>query len=326
VLGTSISLPVILAPCGFVRVFHPDGDIGVATAAHEEGVISCLSTASITPLEEVARAPGAKWFQLYSLGGRRGSEVLIERARDSGYEVLVVTVDTPVPGNRLRESHGGLGRRMKFDREAILYYAPWVAIRPRWLYHFARDGFPLGWGNADDLIARGMVGSVAEAFAGLTETPHWEDFAWIKERFGGPVAVKGVLTAVDARRAVDAGVDAVIVSNHGGRQLDGDPATVRVLPEIVDAVGGQTEILVDGGVRRGADIARAVALGARAVLIGRPYIYGLAAAGTGGVHRVIGILRDELTRTMQLLGCPSIKELDASWVSTPAGGLGVARS
>lgn len=322
VLGTPLSLPVLLAPCGLVRLLHPDGPSGAARAAAEAGVVSVLSTVAGATLEAVAddSGPGHRWFQLYAPGGRPDAQAMIDRAAAAGYEALMVTVDTPALGNRERDLRNGVTPPLRLDAHTAIALGPQVLARPRWAARMLRDGVSLlgrpgraGEPGASGLGAAGAVAMLASPFT-------WEDVAWMRERWDRPLVVKGVLTGADARRAVDAGADAVVVSNHGGRQLDGAPATADVLPEVVSAVGGGAEILVDGGIRRGADVARALALGARAVLVGRPYLYGLAVGGQAGVEAVIDVLRVELTRTLRLLGCPAVRDLAPSWLASgPVG-------
>jgi L-lactate dehydrogenase (cytochrome) len=315
VVGQEVALPVLLAPCGFVRLVHPEGEPAVARAAEAAGTISVVSTVSGYTLEEVARASGTAWFQLYFLGGRRGAEVLIDRAQTAGFPVLMLTIDTAAVGNRERDVRNGIAGPLRIDLQHALDLGPSFLRHPRWLFHFIRDGMPLEFGN---LAALGPGGTDADPTAAVAsmaaEPPTCADLRWIRKQWRGPLVVKGVLTGDDARRAIDLGADAVVVSNHGGRQLDGAPATLRVLPEVVEAVGTHAEVLLDGGVRRGSDVVKALALGARAVLVGRPWVYGLAAGGETGVSTVIKILRTELSRTMRLTGAHAVKDLDGSWV------------
>jgi len=318
VLGTAISMPIMTAPCGGVAMVHPDGQDGVNRAAASVGTLATVSTLCGTDLD-IARMNGggaAHWFQLYKVGGRAGAEVLLERAKSAGYGALVVAVDTPVIGRKDRDlRHGGIrpggAVLTKVDMAAILQFAPKVVSRPRWLARFARSGFPVGHPSLRHL--RGESGgpiSLDDALAMLRASPTvWSDLRWIREQWEGPMVIKGILDGDDARRAVDLGADALVVSNHGGRQLDRSAATLAVLPEVVKAVGTEAEIYLDGGVRRGVDAAIAVALGARAVFIGRPYLYGLALDGQAGVENILRILQAELVNSMQLLGCHQIKDL-----------------
>jgi isopentenyl diphosphate isomerase/L-lactate dehydrogenase-like FMN-dependent dehydrogenase len=319
VLGADVSFPVILAPVGFTRAMAPGGDVAGATAARGAKTIFTMSTMSGHTIEDVAAATGGKgWFQLYGLGGRTGSEQLVRRAREAGFTALVVTVDTPIPGNRERDLHHGVALPLRFTKETAMRFAPQALRRPRWLLDFARDGFSMDLPLSIGLGAPDAPMTSDEAFIHWVLSPiTWDDFGWLREAFEGPVIAKGILTASDARRAVDAGCAAVVVSNHGGRQLDGVAASLRALPEVVAEVGGEVEVLVDGGVRRGSDVAKALCLGASAVLVGRAWAYGLAAAGEPGVERVLQILRAELDRTLRLLGLASVAELDASCVSLP---------
>lgn len=330
VLGTEVSLPVLLAPCGLVRLLHPDGAAGAAAAARAAGTVSVLSTVAGASLEEVAAASaGPKWFQLYAAGGRQEAQEIMGRAHGAGFEALVVTVDTPALGNRERDLRNGVSPPLRLDAHTAIALGPQVLARPRWALRMLRDGVSLlGRPTSGAAVPPpdqnpGGLGSVggglgaAGAVAMLASPFTWDDIAWIRQRWDRPLVVKGLLSSDDARQAVDAGADAVVVSNHGGRQLDGAPATLAVLPEVVDAVDARTQVLVDGGIRRGGDVVKALALGARAVLIGRPYLYGLAVAGHGGVGQVLEVLRTEMRRTMRLLGCPSVAQLDASWLQGP---------
>jgi isopentenyl diphosphate isomerase/L-lactate dehydrogenase-like FMN-dependent dehydrogenase len=329
VVGTPVEFPVLCAPCGFVRVVHPDGEIAVAREAAAAGTVSIVSTAAGTSLEDVAEGSregrpagdaNRLWFQLYFMNGRTGAEILVERAERAGYGALVVTIDSAIVGNRERDTRNGVVLPLRVDVRMATHFAPQVLARPAWLGRFVRDGMPLDFPNALLLGPGGTPLPKDEApKAVLSRPPTWADIGWIRERWPGPLVVKGLVTGDDARRAVDAGADAVVVSNHGGRQLDGAPATLRALPEVVAAVGGDAEVLVDGGVRRGADVVKAIALGARAVLVGRAYLYGLAARGGAGVADVLRILRTDMDRTLRLLGCPSVKDLDRSWIEVPGG-------
>jgi isopentenyl diphosphate isomerase/L-lactate dehydrogenase-like FMN-dependent dehydrogenase len=319
VLGVPVSMPLLLSPCGALRAVHPAGDSGVARAAGRAGTVFTLSSASGMSIEEVrAATTGPLWFQLYFLGGRAGAEVLVDRAARAGYRALLVTVDTQVVGVRERDVRNGLTKGPNVDARSILQFAPQVVRKPRWLVNFVRDGMAIELANARELGPDGSEMRPDQAAISLVaEPPTWADLEWIRRQWKGPLAVKGLLTADDARRALDVGADAIVVSNHGGRQLDGAPATLRVLPEIVGAVGTQMEVLIDGGVRRGSDVLRALSLGARAVMIGRPYVYALGARGERGVDALLALFRDELLNAMGLMGCQSVHDLDRSWVATP---------
>ena len=314
VLGTELALPLLLAPVGSSRMFWPLGEAVAARAAGEAGTTYILSTLSGTRLEEVkAASTGPCWYQVYLCGGRGVAESAIARARAAGYAALVVTIDTPVAGLRERDARNGTKELLTRNPWTMLPWLPQFLSRPRWLVDFFADGGLMNFPNIvlpDGPMGYADVGAALEASAVC-----WDDLAWIRQQWNGPIVIKGVHTADDARRAIDAGASAVVVSNHGGRQLDGVAATIRVLPEVVAAVGDQVEVLLDGGIRRGGDIVKALCLGARAVLIGRAYAYGLGAAGHPGVTRAIDILRSDLTRTLKLLGCPSVAALDRSYVA-----------
>jgi isopentenyl diphosphate isomerase/L-lactate dehydrogenase-like FMN-dependent dehydrogenase len=317
VLGEELALPVLLAPCGFARAVFPDGDVCAARAAESIGTVSILSSASATSLEDVARgAPDAtRWFQLYFLGGREGAEQLIERAGANGYRTLVVTVDTAAVGNHERDIRNRVPQPLKVDARTVFWHAPNMLRHPRWLVRFMRDGMPLSFANARDLRNDGvLLDPVAAAGMMAQYPPTWDDIRWIRTRWDGPLVIKGVLDGEDAVRAVDAGADGVVVSNHGGRQLDGVPATIDMLPQVVAAVDGRAEVLLDSGVRRGTDVVKAISLGAQAVLIGRPYLWGLACGGQAGVEAMLRAFRTEMLRTLKLLGCASVSELSPSWL------------
>jgi L-lactate dehydrogenase (cytochrome) len=314
VVGTTFELPFLLAPVGFCRMFYPKGELRAARAANEAGTAYILSTFSGTRLEDVREGTsGPLWFQLYVPGGRDIAEKTLARARAAGYSTLVVTVDTPVSGMRERDFRHGARPILQGDLLGSLPYTWQFITRPRWVLDYLTDGRPRVFPNVElpgiGPMPSGDVGILLER-----TIVTWADLRWMREAWEGPVVVKGVHTGDDARRAMDAGADAVVVSNHGGRQLDGVPASLRALPEVLDAVNGRIEVLMDGGIRRGADIVKAICLGARAVLIGRAYAWALGAAGGPGVARAIEILRADLVRTLRLLGCPSIRELDRSFI------------
>jgi isopentenyl diphosphate isomerase/L-lactate dehydrogenase-like FMN-dependent dehydrogenase len=317
VLGTTFDLPFLLAPLGFCRMFYPRGESVAAREAHAAGTAYVLSTFSGQRLEEVrADAPGPLWYQLYVPGGRAVAEASIARARAAGYSALVVTIDTPVSGMRERDIRRGAGALLQGGLAAKLSLAWQFALHPRWLIGFWGDGAPRVFPNVE-LPGVGAMPSRDTGVLLANTNVTWKDLTWIRDAWRGPIIIKGVHTGDVARQAVDAGADAVIVSNHGGRQLDGVAASIRVLPEVVAAVGDRVEVLMDGGIRRGADIIKARCLGAKAVLIGRAYGWALGAAGGPGVARAIAILRADLIRTMRLLGCASMRELDRSFVDVP---------
>ena len=314
VLGTPISMPVILAPVGSSRMFWPRGEAVAAGVAGEAGTIYCLSTLSGTRLEEVkAATQGPAWFQLYICGGRDIAAQGIQRAKQAGYSALILTIDTAVAGMRERDLRNGSKEMIARKLVPMLPYLPQILSHPRWLRAFLADGGMMKFPNV--LLADGpmLYNDVATMLAQSTVT--WSDLKWIRQVWDRPIIVKGVQIADDARRAADEGVDAIVVSNHGGRQLDSVWPTIRILPDVVKAAGDRLEVLVDGGVRRGSDVVKALCLGAKAVLIGRAYAYGLAAAGASGVRQSLDILRADIFRTLKLLGCPSVRELDSSYVS-----------
>jgi L-lactate dehydrogenase (cytochrome) len=325
VLGTTLELPLLLGPVGSTRMFYPQGEAAAARAASDAGTVYTLSTLSGSTLEEVkAASAGPVWYQLYLCGGHDVARASIERARRAGFSALVVTVDTPVAGLRERDVRNGTKELLTRRIWSMLPFVPQFLARPRWLAGFLADGGLMTFPN---VVLPGGPMPYADVGAALEQSVVcWQDLRWIREAWIGPVVVKGVHTGEDARRAIDHGADAIVVSNHGGRQLDGVAPTLRVLPEVVAAVNGQTEVLLDGGIRRGSDIVKALCLGARAVLVGRAYAYGLAAGGGPGVARAIEILRADLVRTLKLLGCASAAELDRSFVDLPADWLAAAPS
>lgn len=294
VLGQAIDLPVMLAPTAFNRLAHPDGEMAAARAAHAAGTIMIGSTLSTCALEDVSRAGGGPmWFQLYVYKDRGFTQELVARAEGCGYRALVLTVDTPLLGRRYRDVRNNFvlpeGITMKNFEAALTNAARW-----------------------------GVHSSFASYVHDLFDaTLSWDAVAWLRAQTRLPLLVKGILTEEDASLAIDAGVDGVIVSNHGGRQLDGAPASIAALPEVVEAVAGRADMLMDGGVRRGTDVLKALALGARAVCIGRPYLWALAVAGEDGVRDVLGILRDELSLAMALSGRPTIGSIDRALVERP---------
>jgi L-lactate dehydrogenase (cytochrome) len=317
VLSADLSFPAILAPIGYSRLMHPDGDVGAAAAAGEAGLAYTLSTISGHKLENVRLgSKGPVWYQLYLVGGREVAEGAIDRARRAGFSALVVTIDTPVAGMRERDPRNGIRELLGGSLFSKLPFLPQMFTHPGWVASFLMDG---GVPKLENIVIPGQgpmpLIDVTAALARAVVT--WEDIRWLKRIWPGPIVVKGVLTGEDARRAVDEGAAAIVVSNHGGRQLDGAPATLKALPEVVAAVNGQVEVLMDGGVRRGSDIVKAICLGARAVLVGRAYAFGLAAAGKPGVARAIEILRDDVERTLRLIGCPSVAALDSSYLNIP---------
>ena len=314
VLGRDISFPAMLAPVGYSRLMHPGGEVAAARSAGAAGTGYILSTISGHKLENVkAASTGPVWYQLYLLGGRGAAEGAIDRARRAGFSALVVTIDTPVAGMRERDPRNGMKELISGSLFAKVPFLPQLFAHPGWLAAFLLDG---GVPKLENVVIPGEgpmpLVDVTEALARAVVT--WEDLRWLREAWQGPLVIKGVLTADDARHAVDEGASAIVVSNHGGRQLDCVSASLRALTEVAAAVNGQAEVLMDGGVRRGSDVVKALCLGARAVLCGRAYAYGLAAAGQEGVARALEILREDVDRTLRLLGCPSVSALDPSYV------------
>lgn len=317
VLNHELSFPAILAPVGYSRLMHPEGEVAAARAAGDAGTAYILSTISGHKLENVkAASKGPVFYQLYLLGGREAAEGAIDRARRAGFSALVITVDTPVAGIRERDSRNGMKELLGSSWFAKVPFLPDILAHPGWLASFLLDG---GIPKLENVVVPGKgpmdLLDVGAALASATVT--WQDLKWIRESWSGPIVVKGLLTGDDARRAIDEGASAIVVSNHGGRQLDSVLPTLRALPQVVSAAKDQIEVLIDGGVRRGSDIVKALCLGARAVLIGRAYAYGLAAGGPVGINRALEILKSDVERTIRLLGCPSISALDRSYVEVP---------
>jgi L-lactate dehydrogenase (cytochrome) len=315
-LGTPVSMPIALAPVGLAALAHPLGERVAASAAASAGIISTLSSSSCWSLEEVAAAtPTApKWFQLYVWRDRALSEEVVQRARAAGYRALVITVDVPAGARRERDLRNGftIPPRPTWRHSGdVLRHLPWVT-RFGWDEVFGH-GLTMGnfGGRASPVTRMAFMDGVNQRFdPGMT----WDDLEWLRSLWDGPMVIKGITDERDAAEAVARGMDAVWVSNHGGRQLDGLPATIDVLPGIVDAVDGKAEVYLDGGIRRGSDVVKALARGARGVMIGRPYVYGLAAGGEAGVAKVIDLLAAQLDTTLALLGCPSVEDLDESWL------------
>src|SRR5436305_4238003 len=276
VLGESIELPFLLAPVGSSRMFYPRGEEVAARAAGEAGTIYTLSTLAGCAVRDVkAATAGPLWYELYVIGGRDVALAGIERAKGCGCSALVVTIDTPVAGLRERDLRNGVRELVSGVPLTMLPHLFQFLARPRWLAAYLRDGGLMKFPN---IVLKDGPMAYADVGAALEQAMvSWDDFRWIREAWPGPIVAKGVHTADDARRAIDAGAAAVVVSNHGGRQLDSSAASLRALPEVVAAVGGQAEVLMDGGIRRGSDIVKAICLGASAVLLGRAYVYGPAA-------------------------------------------------
>jgi isopentenyl diphosphate isomerase/L-lactate dehydrogenase-like FMN-dependent dehydrogenase len=319
VLGHRLDLPFLLAPIGYSRLMHPHGELAASAAAGRHGTAYILSTMSGHRIEDVkAQSSGPTFYQLYLAGGRGAAEGAIARAKAAGYKALFVTIDTPVAGNRERDVRNGMKELMGTNPLKKLPYLPNILAHPRWLAAFIADGMTRPFPNIV-VPGSGPLAAVDVAAALESAQVSWTDLRWIRELWDGPIVMKGVMTADDARRSVDHGAQGIVVSTHAGRQLDGCAASLRVLPGIVEAVGDQIEVLFDGGIRRGADVVRAMALGARAVLLGRGYAYGMAAAGDEGIERAIEIFRADIVRTLKLLGCPSVSQLDSSYIAMRPG-------
>ena len=315
-LGDRVTMPVALAPTGIVRLVHPEGELAVARAAARAGVIYTVPCMASVTLEEVAAAvpPGTpQWFQLYVWRDRGLTRELVQRAQRAGYRALVVTLDTPVSGARERDIANGMNVPPKLTRAAAID----AARHPGWWTRFLA-GPPPALENVRDRTPNATDTTTMEYVAQQFDPQAtWSDLQPVLDAWDGPVIAKGVLSAADAERAVDAGATGVIVSNHGGRQLDRAPSSFEVLSAVVDAVGDRATVMIDSGVRRGGDVVAALATGASACLIGRPYLYGLGAGGEPGVTRALELLEGELRRTMTLLGAGSPGELDETFIAAP---------
>ena len=319
VLGHKLDLPFMLGPIGYSRLMHPRGELAASKAAGKNGTAYILSTMSGHRIEDVkAESSGPTFYQLYLAGGRGAAEGSIARAKAAGYKVLFVTIDTPVAGNRERDVRNGMKALMGKNPFAKIPYLPNILSHPRWLAGFVMDGMSRPFPNIV-VPGSGALPAIDVGAALESAQVSWTDLKWIRELWNGPIVIKGVMTADDAKRSVDAGAHGIVVSTHAGRQLDGVAGSLRVLPGIVEAVGDKTEVIFDGGIRRGADVVRAMGLGAKAVLLGRGYAYGMAAAGDAGIERAIEIFRADIIRTMKLLGVSSISQVDSSYVTTRPG-------
>jgi L-lactate dehydrogenase (cytochrome)/glycolate oxidase len=317
VMGQSISMPVLISPTG-VQAVHPDGEVAVARAAAARGTAMGLSSFASKPVEEVVAANPQTFFQVYWVGSRDDVLARIERARAAGAVGLIATLDWSFSHSR---DWGSPAIPETLTWQTMARFAPEVLVRPRWLYDFVKSG-KLPDLTAPNMAPKGETGPPFFAAYGAwmqTPPPSWEDVAWLREQWGDPFMLKGVTRVDDAKRAVDAGVTAISVSNHGGNNLDGTPATIRVLRPVVEAVGDQIEVLLDGGIRRGSDVVKAVALGARAVMIGRAYLWGLAANGQAGVENVLDLMRSGIESALLGLGHASIHDLTVDDVIIPPG-------
>ncbi|TNE61902.1 MAG: alpha-hydroxy-acid oxidizing protein [Alphaproteobacteria bacterium] len=308
VLGARLESPMILSPTGMNRLFHHEKELAVARAAERHGLMYSLSTLGTSSIEDVAAVkPGPKMFQIYVHKDRGLTLEFVDRARACGYDALCLTVDMTMAGNRERDIRTGFTMPPRFTPASFLSFA----MRPRWAFNLLRDSdFRLAnVAHRQDALAAGAMGVIAYVNSQFDNRVTWDDVARVIEHWGGPFAIKGILSAADAKRAVDVGASAVMISNHGGRQLDGAPAPVDCVAPMRDAVGDTLELIVDGGVRRGNHVIRALAMGANAVSFGRPYLFGLAAGGEAGVDRVLKLLKTEVRRTMALTGCTSLADI-----------------
>jgi pre-mycofactocin synthase len=317
VMGQPVSLPVLISPTG-VQAVHPGGELAVARAAAARGTVMGLSSFASRPVEEIVAATPKTFFQIYWVGTRDQMLAPLERARAAGAAGLIVTLDWTFAHRR---DWGSPAIPEQMDLRTMIRFAPEVLRRPRWLAGYARAGGPptrtVPNMAGRDERAPTFFGAYGRWMA--SPLPGWDDLRWLREQWGGPFMLKGVTRVDDARRAVEAGVTAISVSNHGGNNLDGTPGTIRVLPAIAGAVGDQVEVLLDGGVRRGGDVVKALALGARAVMIGRAYLWGLACSGQAGVENVLDILRGGIDSALLGLGRSSVRELTAADVVIPPG-------
>ena len=321
VLGQPVEVPLLGAPTGMTGIVHHDGEIGMARAVHGAGSVYVLSSVGSRTIEEVAeQSPGPKWFQLYVSRDRGYVRELVGRARAAGYLALVLTVDVQQSGARERDLRNGFTLPPRLTAQALVQ----GVVRPRWTIDFVRRASGSGFlSEIGERSVRG--GGAAVSFADSINRqfdPHlsWSDISWLQEQWDGPIVLKGVLRAQDAQQAARIGVAGVIVSNHGGRQLDQAPSSIAALPAVVEAVGSEIEVYMDGGIRRGVDIVKALALGARACLAGRALAYGLGAGGAAGAARAMNLLVAELRLAMVLAGCGSVRELDSSWLASTLEG------
>ena len=317
VLGHKLKLPLILAPIGFCGLFGRRGEVQAARAAEQAGVPFCLSTVSICSLEEVKQATSTPfWFQLYMMRDRGFVRELLQRAQGVGCSALVFTVDLAVLGARYRDVRNGLAADAPL--KAKLASAWQIMSHPRWIRDVAIGGAPLVFGNLRHAVADARnLGHFKKWVDGQFDSSvTWSDIEWVRDNWTGPIIIKGVLDSDDARRAADIGAQAIIISNHGGRQLDSAPSTISVLPRIVDAVGDRLEVLMDGGIRSGQDIVKAMALGAKACSIGKAWVYALAVDGEKGVVDVLKIMRREMEITMALIGVPNAGQIDRSVIDS----------
>jgi L-lactate dehydrogenase (cytochrome) len=322
VLGQQLAMPVVLAPVGLAGMFAPRAEVQAARAAEAVGIPFVESTVSICPIEEVARSvQRPPWFQLYVMRDRAYAADLINRAKEAGSPVLVLTIDLAVVGARHRDTRNAVvGDPSPLARARR---AADILAHPGWIRRTAIGGRPLTFGNLERAVPGARSPAAFKDWVDSQFDPSvtWEDIAWVREQWPGRLVVKGVLDAADARRAVEAGVDGIVVSNHGGRQLDSVPSTVRALPAVVDEVGGEVEVLVDGGVRTGLDVVKMIALGARAVMVGRPWAWAVAARGEAGVRHMLDVMAADIDTALGLTGHTSIRDLDGSALHDGGGAI-----
>ena len=312
VMGAPMRLPFFISPTAASRLFHISGEPAVARAAHQAGIVYSISTLGSTSIEDIAKAtPGPKLFQIYVWKDRGLVKEVLQRVRAAGFHGVILTVDVPVAGNRERDPRNGFSIPPAVTPQT----AAQVLTRPAWAWDLLRQPRikPANFAHLPEPPG-GIIGFINSQF---DRSVTWKDAAWLREEWGGPFAIKGIINPADAERAVALGADAVWVSNHGGRQLDTCPTTIDALEAIVAAVAGRAEVILDGGVRRGSDIVKALALGAQAVALGRAYLWGLAAGGEAGVARALAILEAELTRTMALIGAPTVNDISRRFIRPP---------
>lgn len=307
--GQTLDLPVILAPCGLVKVMHPSGGIAAVEAARNFNTISVLSAVAGTSIEQASKVSIKNlWFQLYVSTGRQEAGNIIDRVEKTGINTLVVTIDTPALGNRLRDLYNGVSTPLKLGWDNGFKLAYQALSRPLWIYRMVNDAVKITKQSSGQFMSPEMLKMAESPFS-------WDDIAWIRERWRGNLVVKGVLSAKDALNAIDVGADAIVVSNHGGRQLNGVLPTIKVLPDVKKAVGDKAVIILDSGIRQSSDVIKALCLGADAVMIGRAYLYGLAVDGQYGIERILHIFKTGLIRDLTLLGVKGVSELNSEWVN-----------
>ncbi len=317
IMGVELSMPVMISPTG-VQAVHPDGEIAVARAAAQSGTALGLSSFASKSVEDVVAANADVFFQMYWMGSRARIEQILERARTAGAKGIILTLDWSFAHRR---DWGSPAIPERLDLKAMAKLAPEVVTKPRWLSDFARAGGPPDLGAPNMAVPGEEIPTFFGAYGEwmMTPPPTWDDITWLSEQWAGPLMIKGITHPDDARRAVQAGAAAISVSNHGGNNLDGTPASIRALPSVAEAVAAEIEIVLDGGIRRGSDVVKAVALGARAVMIGRAALWGLAANGEAGVTNVLEILRAGVQETLNAIDVQSVRELTPAALLIPPG-------